>query len=545
MHRRHAFLQTTNGTMKQPPDGSLRPLGLLLLGLLAGCAPAERPDGPTAAVDPAQLPAIGTVDERYQSYNVEMVEVTGGRFWRPYDSTGEAADAGGGEGTPTGMDPNLYEYRPPVDLSNPRLRRLARALGPAYVRVSGTWANRTYVPAPGETPPTDPPDGYGGVLTPSQWQGVIDFVQAVRGELVTSFAVGTGVRDADGAWTPVQAQRLLDLTRAYGGTIVAAEFFNEPNLARMGGAPEGYTAADYGRDVRRFHAFIRRAAPDLKIAGPGSVMEATGDWIPTGGVLPFLPTPDLLEASGEARLDLFSYHHYGAVSQRCPGALHTTPEAALSESWLRRTDETLAFYKPLRDRYAPGAPIWLTETAEAACGGNPWASSFLDTFRYLDQLGRLARQDVDVVMHNTLVASDYSLIHEATLTPKPAYWAAWLWQQLMGTTVLDSGVEIQEGLHLYAHCTPERPGSVTLLAINNSLTKRSAVRLPVGGERYTLSADRLQAMQVSLNGHPLGLGTDDALPTLSPASFPPGTVRLEPATLTFLVLPEAHHPACR
>lgn len=27
------------------------------------------------------------------------------------------------------MDPNLYEYRPLVDLSNPRLRMLARALG--------------------------------------------------------------------------------------------------------------------------------------------------------------------------------------------------------------------------------------------------------------------------------------------------------------------------------------------------------------------------------------------------------------------------------
>jgi hypothetical protein len=26
----------------------------------------------------------GTVDERYQSYNIEMLEVTGGKFWKPY-----------------------------------------------------------------------------------------------------------------------------------------------------------------------------------------------------------------------------------------------------------------------------------------------------------------------------------------------------------------------------------------------------------------------------------------------------------------------------
>ena len=44
------------------------------------------------------------------------------------------------------MNPALYEYGPPLDLTNARLRKLAAALGPAYVRVSGTWANTTYFP---------------------------------------------------------------------------------------------------------------------------------------------------------------------------------------------------------------------------------------------------------------------------------------------------------------------------------------------------------------------------------------------------------------
>ena len=35
---------------------------------------------------PASMARIGTVDERFQSYNIEMVEVTGGRFWKPYPS---------------------------------------------------------------------------------------------------------------------------------------------------------------------------------------------------------------------------------------------------------------------------------------------------------------------------------------------------------------------------------------------------------------------------------------------------------------------------
>jgi len=38
------------------------------------------------SLDPAKMPTIGTVDERFQSYNIEMVEVIGGRFWKPYGS---------------------------------------------------------------------------------------------------------------------------------------------------------------------------------------------------------------------------------------------------------------------------------------------------------------------------------------------------------------------------------------------------------------------------------------------------------------------------
>ena len=39
------------------------------------------------SLDPAKMAAIGTVDERFQSYNIEMVEVIGGRFWKPYASS--------------------------------------------------------------------------------------------------------------------------------------------------------------------------------------------------------------------------------------------------------------------------------------------------------------------------------------------------------------------------------------------------------------------------------------------------------------------------
>src|SRR5947208_2307382 len=105
-------------------------------GWLASACLAALPYTATAqerSIAPASLARIGSIDERFQSYNVEMIEITGGRFWKPYRS-----------GTPDGPS-DLYEYRPPINLANLRLRRLAAALAPAYVRVSGTWANATYL----------------------------------------------------------------------------------------------------------------------------------------------------------------------------------------------------------------------------------------------------------------------------------------------------------------------------------------------------------------------------------------------------------------
>src|SRR6266404_5793298 len=95
------------------------------------------------SVTPGTMARIGTIDERFQSYNIEMVEVTGGRFWKPYGPN--ASDVGS----------DLYAYRAPIDLTNSRLRRLAAALAPAYVRVSGTWANTTYF-ADSDTVPSAP-----------------------------------------------------------------------------------------------------------------------------------------------------------------------------------------------------------------------------------------------------------------------------------------------------------------------------------------------------------------------------------------------------
>lgn len=530
-----------------------------LLGPTIVCASAAAgaPAEPSAAVAPTALPRIATVDPRYQSYNVEMAEVIGGKFWKPYDATGIAAmpvhaaasAQGGASGQVAGQNPAMFEQRPPIDLANPRLRKLAAALGPAYMRTSGTWANTVYFDAADGAGRATAPQGFQGVLTRSEWKHVIDFARSVDARLVTSFAIGAGVRDAAGVWTPDQARAFLDSTKSLGGHIAAAEFFNEPDMPTYGGAPAGYGAADYARDFAVFRTFARKAAPDMQIVGPGSVGEAVLMPRMSGGLnVGRVRTQDLLSAMPRPVFDIFSYHFYGAASLRCASmgaGAQTTPEAALSEDWLARTDASYDLYvKDLRDRFAPGKPVWITETADAACGGNPWAATFLDSFRYVDQLGRLARHGVKVVFHNTLASSEYGLLDQSGFAPRPNYWAALLWHRLMGTTVLDAGPS-RPGLHLYAQCLPEHGGGVTLLAINNSRSQAASVELPLAAQRYTLSAAKLEGGRVRLNGRELALGSDDALPRLQGAALAAGRTLLAPETITFLAITDAENPSCR
>jgi len=508
----------------------------------------SRLSAPVMSVDLASMARIGTLDERFESYNVEMVEVLGGRFWKPYSNSASNNSKAPpppkqkGSGSME-IDPNLYQYRPPIDLSNPQLRKLAAALGPAYVRVSGTWANSVYFQDSDNSTAANAPPGFSGILTAKEWKGVVDFSRAVNAEIVTSVATSSGPRDARGLWISDQARKLFEYTKSVGGRIAAIEFMNEPTYAVMGGAPKGYDASAYSRDIGVFRTFLRNIAPDALFLGPGSSGEGLA--VPMGDGT--LKSENLLHATGPV-YDVFSYHLYAAASERCASVAassQTTAAAALSQEWLSRPEKIDAFYTHLRDKFEPGKPVWITETADAACGGNPWAATFLDSFRYLVQHASLAQRGVKVIMHNTLASSDYGLLDEKTFAPRPNYWAALLWRRFMGTTVLSPGASSPPDTYVYAHCFREHSGGVALLVINADLLRGLDITLPSGAERYTLTAEQLQDAAVQLNGRTLQLNSDGDLPELSGEPVPAGRVRFAPASITFLTIANAGNRSCQ
>jgi heparanase 1 len=137
------------------------------------------------------------------------------------------------------------------------------------------------------------------------------------------------------------------------------------------------------------------------------------------------------------------------------------------------------------------------------------------------------------------------LLDENTLQPRPKYWGALLWRRLMGSTVLDAGVPLQAGLHVYAHCQRGIQGGVALLIINTDRTAPHQLMLARTSLRYTLDADDLNDADVRLNGRTLTLNASGKLPDLEGAPASAGVATFDPATITFLAIPTANNSACR
>ncbi len=501
----------------------LKILGIMSIATLVGFADHNsgdtnrvcNSDSNTITIHLKDLKYIGTVDERYQSYNIEMVEVVGGRFWKPYHLMDSLPSAKASSNYDISQkNDQMYRQLSPINLTDKRLLNLAKGLAPAYVRVSCTWANAIYFQDSDETKMAKAPVGFVNVLTKSQWKGVIDFVKATDSKLVTSFAVSNGVRDAQGTWTPKEAQKIVSYTKSQGGEIAAAELFNEPTMPMAGGEMnKNYNANNFAKDMAAFNAWSKIAVPNMLVLGPGSVLEGLPEVSLAGMGMTYLSTDAMMSAEPKPHFDVFSYHFYGAASTRMMrnGPFSIKADNALDSSWLRRTDTVTDYYAGLRDKYSPGKPLWITETAEAAAGGDPFSATYLDCFRYLYQLGSLAKKGVKVVMHNTLAASEYSLIDQDTHLPKPNYWAALLWAKLMGPKVYEAG-NGSPGVYVFAHNMKGHESGMTILVINTNRTS-AVVAIPSDAEQYSLTSTELQSKTVQLNGQGLKLDENDQLPT--------------------------------
>ena len=98
---------------------------------------------------------------------------------------------------------------------------------------------------------------------------------------------------------------------------------------------------------------------------------------------------------------------------------HWPYEAILSEHYLSIAAHCARQYAPKRDRYVPGGQMWVTDSGDAGCGGNTWASTYADVPRTLNELGEFSTVTSGVIFHNTLASSDYGFLKHGTFEPRP------------------------------------------------------------------------------------------------------------------------------
>ena len=467
------------------------------------------------------LEALRQVDERLVSYNVEMTEVTGGTFWKAYTPEQIA----GTEKFPPikGFHEmaGLMQWYDPIDTTNPRLINLAKELGAAWMRVSGTWATKTYYDFE-DTGVV--PEGYQNRMTRQQWVNAVRFADTIGAKILISVANCQGLHSAEEPWNPSQAEKIFRLSQELGHPIDAVEFTNEPNMMEITGFPAGYKPEHFRRDQDLFHKWVRENYPNTLIVGPCTTdPEALrmGKDAGMGGagiadVTPSCSTGELMDGCTE-KLDVFSYHYYNGISERLASVMpnmHWNPEDTATEAYLAMAGMCARAFAPYRDKYVPGGQMWVTESGDAGGGGNTWASTYVDVLRTLNELGDFASVTDGIIFHNTLASSDYGFLQHGSFVPRPNYFAVLLWNRLMGQTVFASGEPIREGAHVYVHSRKDGKSGYAYLVINNS-AEATTVELPGEAEAFVLNGkDKFRSNVMQLNGKDLVLGENDELPAL-------------------------------
>jgi len=491
---------------------------------------------PTAKVAIETTKTIATLDRNFLSFSIDISLIIGGAWWS------------GSTKTSHGLGDALAK---PLNLTDTKLTRAVTPLLPAILRVGGSTADDVFYDMSGNAN-LPLPDKYKYKLTASRWDELNNFVSTTGLDFMFTVNAGPGPRHADNRWDDSQIQSLMSYSAKKNYRIKAWELGNEPNAFWLiHGLSSQLSATQYASEFGLFSSIAKSHFPDAMTAGPQSAF-----WPVLGEPLIGISriTDGFLRDVRPGKLDIVNWHYYPTQSSRCPaGVRYYTPDRLLSKTVLDDVTKITNHIKSLRDKYAPGTPIWLGETGPAQCGGEPGHSDrFQSGLWYLDHLGSLAAADVKIVVRQSLVGSDYGMLDEATLNPRPDYWNALLWKRHMGENVFFVKSTLPDTVRVYSHCTSKshprfKPGSITVLVINLSKELRQSILWPDAIESTPkfvtkVTSDAPESKNLFINGHLISdLRNFDFYFAQEQSSE---QTILDPLSYQFNVFPDASAPAC-
>ncbi|WCN10075.1 glycoside hydrolase [Marinomonas mediterranea] len=434
----------------------------------------------TAIVTLKSLTPVQRVEERYLSFSIDISVVAGGFWWEGSQKTKD------GLGT---------ERIPPIDLNQKKLDLLVQALGPAYLRVGGSEADKVHYFTTSRTPSDPAPL----IITQQIWDALHQFVERNQLGFMFTFKYGLFNRKQHGDWLPEETQGLLQYCRQKGYKIDVCELGNELNAYwAFHGIRSQPSASKLAKDYDRFCRLVRMVSPESRIAGPGSAF-----WPKLGETIrPFSNITTNLLANMEEQLDIVDWHYYPFQSKRSPVRTRTaTLDKVIAPSSLDDFEQYARQLSRWRNKHQPSATLWTGETGSAQCGGQAKLSDrFASCFWWADQLGRGALLGQTTMVRQSLIGGDYALINRKTLKPNPDYWVSWLWGKLMGQEVYK--VEcFDPDIQAYCH-SGKKEGKCTLLIINMTSKPKRILCHNFGAKkkRFEITAASLTSKKVRING---------------------------------------------
>mgnify|MGYP000020557213 CR=1 FL=1 len=425
---------------------------------------------------------ITKIDPRYLSFSIDISVLAGGFWWE------------GSTGTQQGLGTQRVE---PLDLNQSKLDLLVNALGPAYVRVGGSEADKVEYFTSQKNYSEKKENGL--LLSQTMWDNLHNFCQ--RNDLALMFTLKYGLfeRRKQGNWDATEVTDLLKYSQAHGQLITICELGNELNAYwAFHGFTSQPSAKNLAKDYDIFIRCVRQHSPTSKISGPGSAF-----WPRIGETIKPLSnlSAPFLEYLTEP-LDIVDWHYYPFQSSRSPVKTRAaTVNNILSPNSLMDYEKYSRQLEQLRNKYQPTAQLWTGETGSAQCGGQAKLSDrFVSSFWWADQLGRGAKIGQKVMVRQSLIGGDYALINRQTLKPNPDYWISWLWGKLMGEDVFD--VQSNDPfVQIYCH-SAKKEGKCTLLIINMSAQPKILHCNGFGSKkkRFEITADSLTSKKIRING---------------------------------------------
>ncbi|XP_048022290.1 heparanase [Megalobrama amblycephala] len=363
------------------------------------------------------------------------------------------------------------------------------------------------------------------------------------------FGLNALLRTSENTWDSSNAELLLKYceSRQY---VMSWELGNEPNSyeKKAGIRVDGY---QLGQDFVHLHQILQESM----------IYNSTGLYGPDISQ-PRDHRKDLLTGfleTGAEAITACTWHHYYVNGRDT--SLEDFLDPHVLDTLATKINEVLETVESV----SPGKKIWLGETSSAYGGGAVGLSdTFVAGFMWLDKLGLAAKLGVDVVIRQVLIGSGTYHLVDDNLDPLPDYWLSLLYKRLVGTEVLKAEVLTNSGpkkaIRVYLHCanrksTHYRQGAVTLFALN--LNKNEAtISLPAHLANGTIEAFVLQSAEASehslysrsvkLNGEVLKMVDDRTLPPLEGHGLQPGEhIKLPGFSFAFYVLIEARAPVCK